>query len=148
MIFGVGVKILWNKPATHTRDCIFTLTPNIMDTAKLEAMLASGEDNALLRFTLGNVLFQQKKYAEAEPHLARAVELDPNYSAAWKIYGRTLGAAGKTPAAVAALTQGIEIASERGDVQAAKEMTVFLRRLEKLSADDLSADDLSADYAD
>ena len=106
-----------------------------MDTEKLEAMLAGGEDNALLRFTLGNVLFQQKKYAEAEPHLARAVELDPDYSAAWKIYGRTLGAAGKIPAAVTALNRGIEIASERGDIQAAKEMTVFLRRLEKQPTD-------------
>ena len=94
-------------------------------------MLARGEDNALLRFTLGNMLFQQKKYAEAEPHLARAVELDPKYSAAWKIYGRTLGAAGKTAEAAAVLTQGVRIASERGDIQAAKEMTVFLRRLEK-----------------
>lgn len=106
-----------------------------MDAEKLEAMLAGGEDNALLRFTLGNVLFQQKNYAEAEPHLARAVELDPNYSAAWKIYGRTLGAAGKIPDALAALKQGIEIASERGDIQAAKEMRVFLKRLEKQSAD-------------
>ena len=103
-----------------------------MDTAKLEAMLARGEDNALLRFTLGNILFQQKKYAEAEIHLARAVELDPGYSAAWKIYGRALGAAGKTPEAITALNQGIAVATQRGDIQAVKEMTVFLKRLEKL----------------
>lgn len=102
-----------------------------MDTATLEAMLARGEDNALLRFTLGNILFQQKQYAEAEPHLARAVELDPDYSAAWKIYGRTLGAAGKIPEAINAFKQGIATAERRGDIQAAKEMTVFLRRLEK-----------------
>lgn len=102
-----------------------------MDTAKLEAMLDGGADNALLRFTLGNALFQQKKYTEAETHLARAVELDPDYSAAWKIYGRTLGAAGKIAAAVAALNQGIEIASARGDIQAAKEMRVFLKRMDK-----------------
>ena len=114
-----------------------------MNTAKLEEMLAGGADNALLRFTLGNALFQQKQYAAAETHLARAVELDPDYSAAWKIYGRTLGAAGKIAGAVAALNQGIEIASARGDIQAAKEMRVFLKRLEKLSGDDLSAD-----YAD
>ena len=108
-------------------------TIHIMDTATLEAMLARGEDNALLRFTLGNVLFQQKKYPEAEPHLARAVELDPDYSAAWKIYGRTLGATGKIPEAINAFKQGIATAERRGDIQAAKEMTVFLRRLEKQS---------------
>ena len=111
-----------------------------MDTEKLEAMLAGGVDNALLRFTLGNILFQQKDYAEAEPHLARAVELDPGYSAAWKIYGRTLSAAGKISEAAAALKRGIGIASERGDIQAVKEMTVFLRRLEKQSVVDSSAD--------
>ena len=102
-----------------------------MDTAKLEAMLAHSEDNALLRFTLGNALFQQKKYAQAEPHLARAVELDPNYSAAWKIYGRTLGATGKLSEAITTFKQGIAVAEQRGDIQAAKEMTVFLRRAEK-----------------
>ena len=112
-----------------------------MDTAKLEAMLAGGVDNALLRFTLGNILFQQKDYAGAEPHLARAVELDPGYSAAWKIYGRTLGAAGKLPEAISALNQGIAVATQRGDVQAVKEMTVFLRRHEKQTLEDSSADD-------
>ena len=112
-----------------------------MDTAKLEAMLAGGVDNALLRFTLGNILFQQKDYAGAEPHLARAVELDPGYSAAWKIYGRTLGAAGKLPEAITALNQGIAVATQRGDVQAVKEMAVFLRRHEKQTLEDSSADD-------
>ena len=102
-----------------------------MDTEKLKAMLARGEDNALLRFTLGNALFQQKKYTEAETHLARAVKLNPDYSAAWKIYGRTLGAAGKVPEAINAFKRGIAIAEQRGDIQAAKEMNVFLKRLEK-----------------
>ena len=107
-----------------------------MNIPTLEAMLERGQDNALLRFTLGNLLFQQKKYAEAEPHLSRAVEMDPDYSAAWKIYGRTLAAAGKQPDAANAFKQGIAVAEGRGDIQAAKEMRVFLRRLEKLSADD------------
>ena len=107
-----------------------------MDTTTLEAMLAGGADNALLRFTLGNIFYQKKQYEKAERHLARAVELDPNYSAAWKIYGRTLGASGKKTEGVAALKQGIGIASERGDIQATKEMTVFLRRLEQQCADD------------
>ena len=120
-----------NKPETPADDCIFTLTPNIMDTAKLEDMLARGADNALLRFTLGNALYQQKKFAEAELHLGKAVELNPKYSAAWKIYGRTLAAGGKAPEAISAFKQGIAVAEARGDIQAAKEMTVFLRRLEK-----------------
>ncbi len=102
-----------------------------MDAAALENLLANGADSALLRFSLGNILYQQGEYAQAEQHLALAVEMDPGYSAAWKIYGRTLGAAGKTGAAKAALRQGIEAASGKGDIQAAKEMRVFLRRLER-----------------
>ena len=102
-----------------------------MDTSTLEGMLERGQDNALLRFTLGNLLYQQNDYTKAELHLSRAVEMDPDYSAAWKIYGRTLAAAGQHPEAARAFKQGIAVAEKRGDIQAAKEMTVFLRRLEK-----------------
>ena len=104
-----------------------------MDTSTLEAMLERGQDNALLRFTLGNLLYQKKDYTKAELHLSRAVEMDSDYSAAWKIYGRTLAAAGKHPEAARAFRQGIAVAEKRGDIQAAKEMTVFLHRVEKQS---------------
>ena len=102
-----------------------------MDPAKLEALLAAGQDNALLRFTLGNARYQERLFAEAERHLARAVELDPQYSAAWKMYGRALAAAGRPEPARAAFERGIAVARARGDVQAAREMTVFLKRLGK-----------------
>ena len=102
-----------------------------MNITTLEAMLERGQDNALLRFTLGNLLYKQKNYEKAALHLSRAVELDPDYSAAWKIYGRTLAATGELPEAARAFKQGIAVAEKRGDVQAAREMTVFLRRLEK-----------------
>ena len=102
-----------------------------MNITTLEAMLERGQDNALLRFTLGNLLYQEKDYANAGLHLSRAVEMDPDYSAAWKIYGRTLAAAGKHPEAAGAFKQGIAVAEKRGDIQAAKEMTVFLSRVEK-----------------
>ncbi len=105
----------------------------LMDTATLEAMLEQGQDNALLRFTLGNLLYQQQDYANAARHLARATELNPDYSAAWKLYGRTLTAAGRYPEASRAFQQGITVAEQRGDLQAAKEMQVFLRRVEKQS---------------
>lgn len=106
-----------------------------MDITTLEAMLERGQDNALLRFTLGNLLYQQNDYTKAELHLSRALEMDPDYSAAWKIYGQTLAATGKHPEAANAFKQGITVAEKRGDVQAAKEMKVFLRRLEKQPAD-------------
>ena len=96
-----------------------------------EAMLAKGQDNALLRFSLGNALFQAKRYEEAANHLASAVEQDPKYSAAWKIYGRSLSECGKHAEALGIFDQGIEVAEGRGDIQAAKEMRVFRKRAAK-----------------
>lgn len=96
----------------------------------LESMLAAGRDDALLRFTLGSAYLDEQP-ARAAEHLARAVALDPDYSAAWKIYGKALAAAGRDEEAKHAYRQGIATAERRGDVQAAKEMKVFLRRLER-----------------
>lgn len=96
-----------------------------------EKMLAAGRDNALLRFTLGNAYLGAGDAAKAVPHLQKAVEHDPSYSAAWKLLGRALNESGDTQAALAAYQQGIQIAEARGDKQAAKEMVVFAKRIEK-----------------
>lgn len=95
---------------------------------QLEAMLAAGKDNALLRFSLGELLLQDDEPAQAAEHLARAVAQDPQYSAAWKLYGKALAASGQPRAAVDAFDHGIEVATNRGDNQAKKEMTVFRKR--------------------
>jgi predicted Zn-dependent protease len=99
--------------------------------ASLEAMLNRGQDSALLRFSLGNEYLGANEYIPATEHLRRAVELDPEYSAAWKLLGRALTAQSAIAEAIDAYRRGIEIAAANGDRQAAKEMTVFLRRLEK-----------------
>ncbi len=97
-----------------------------------EKLLASGTDNAMLRFGLGSGYFEEGQIPQALLHLARAVQQDPGYSAAWKIYGKALAKAGRTVEAVEAYQQGIRAAEKKGDVQAAKEMRVFLRRLQKV----------------
>ncbi|MGA9164939.1 MAG: tetratricopeptide repeat protein [Thiobacillus sp.] len=95
------------------------------------AMLASGRDNALLRFSLGNAYLKQGDAVSAAEHLRRAVEHDPNYSAAWKLLGKALTDAEAWNEALAAYRQGIAVAEARGDKQAAKEMSVFAKRIEK-----------------
>jgi predicted Zn-dependent protease len=97
----------------------------------LEKLLASGKDNALLRFGLGNAYLQAGRWAEAIPHLERAVEFDPGYSAAWKLLGKSRAAAGDRDGALEAYRQGIAAAQRKGDKQALKEMEVFVRRLAK-----------------
>lgn len=94
-------------------------------------MLAGGRDNALLRFSLGNEYLKTGDAAAAAEHLRAAVNHDPGYSAAWKLLGRALAETGAVQEALAAYHDGIATAERKGDKQAAKEMTVFARRLER-----------------
>lgn len=95
------------------------------------AMLAGGRDDALLRYSIGNAYLKQGDAASAAEHLRRAVGHDPQYSAAWKLLGRALTESDRPDEALAAYRQGVAVAEARGDVQAAKEMSVFARRIEK-----------------
>ncbi len=99
--------------------------------ASFEKMLAAGKDGALLRFSLGNEYLKAGDAAQAAVHLARAVAQDPQYTAAWKLYGKALAAAGRGAEALAAYREGIAVAHAKGDKQAEKEMTVFARRIER-----------------
>jgi predicted Zn-dependent protease len=99
--------------------------------ANLEAMLARGQDSALLRYSLGGEYLKLNQPGTAAEHLLQAVAKDPKYSAAWKLLGKALADAGHKDEAIKAYEDGIKVAEEKGDKQAAKEMTVFLRRLQK-----------------
>ena len=97
----------------------------------LERLLSTGKDSALARFALGNEYLKAGEPQRAAGHLRRAVELDPKYSAAWKALGKALAAAGLHREALDAYRSGIAVAEGKGDMQAAKEMAVFARRIEK-----------------
>lgn len=101
----------------------------------LEGMLARGQDNALLRFSLGGAYLKAGDSDRAVAHLAQAVARDPQYSAAWKLYGKALSEAGRPADAIAAFDSGIRVAESKGDIQAAKEMRVFRKRAEKRLAE-------------
>ncbi|HEX7081178.1 MAG TPA: bacterial transcriptional activator domain-containing protein [Gammaproteobacteria bacterium] len=98
-------------------------------TSNLEALIASGKDSAMVRLALASRYWEAGDLERALPHAEAAVEKDPEYSAAWKLLGKILGAAGREGEAIAAYRRGIEVAERRGDRQAAKEMQVFLKRL-------------------
>ena len=97
----------------------------------LEALLARGQDTALLRYSLGGEYLKLNQFDKAAEHLRQAVEKDPKYSAAWKLLGKALSDAGRNDEAIKAYEDGIKVAEEKGDKQAAKEMAVFLKRLQK-----------------
>jgi len=96
-----------------------------------ERMLASGKDGALLRFSIGNEYAKLRDWHAAAESLARAVALDPAFTAAWKAYARSLQEMGRPMEALDAYRHGIAVAKQKGDRQAEKEMTVFARRIER-----------------
>ena len=99
--------------------------------ANLRAQCGGPRDGALLRFSLGNALLAAGDAAGSIPEFRQAVVFDAGYSAAWKLLGKACLAIDDKASAADAWRQGISVAQARGDKQAEKEMTVFLRRLEK-----------------
>ena len=99
--------------------------------ANLHKLIGTPRDGALLRFSLGNEYLKSGDAHRAQLHLREAVARDPLYSAAWKLLGKALAETGQAQAALDAYRQGIAAAENKGDKQAAKEMTVFARRIEK-----------------
>ena len=99
--------------------------------ANLQQFIGTPRDSALLRFSLGNEYLKSGDAHNAQLQLREAVARDPAYSAAWKLLGRALTETGQPQAALDAYRQGIAVAEKKGDKQAAKEMTVFARRIQK-----------------
>jgi predicted Zn-dependent protease len=105
------------------------MTPAVI--ANLQKLIGTPRDGALLRFSLGNEYLKSGDARAAQLQLREAVARDPAYSAAWKMLGKALAEDGQPQAALDAYRQGIAVAERKGDLQAAKEMTVFAGRIEK-----------------
>lgn len=99
--------------------------------ANLLKLVGTPRDGAVLRFSLGSEYLKCADFEAAAAHLGAAVEKDPGYSAAWKLLGSALAKSGRNDEALASYRKGIEAAERKGDKQAAREMAVFARRLEK-----------------
>ena len=96
-----------------------------------ESLLAEGKDTPILRFSLGSLYAKQGNLDLAIRHFGAALQQDPEYSAAWKHYAGALAEKGLTPEAARAYEDGIAVAEKKGDMQAAREMGVFLKRLRR-----------------
>ncbi len=96
-----------------------------------EAMLTQGKDSPMLRFGLGQAYLQAGTSGKAVEHLRAAITQKRDYSAAWKLLAKAHEQQGNLAAALQTYREGIEVAQHHGDLQAAKEMTVFARRIEK-----------------
>jgi len=99
--------------------------------SSLEKLLGTARDGALLRYSLGIEYAKTGDHTRAAQYLRDAVARDASYSAAWKALGKALQESGSSDEALEAYRRGIEAARAKGDRQAEKEMTVFMKRLEK-----------------
>ena len=97
----------------------------------LQLMLERGQDSPLLRYALGQECLKAGDLVAAIDHLRQAVDQNPRYSAAWKALGEAHARAGSPERAADVYERGIAAARAAGDIQAAKEMGVFLKRLRK-----------------
>ena len=104
----------------------------------LEKMLNGPRDGALLRFSLGNEYLKAGDPEKAANCFKNAVDRDNQFSAAWKALGKALLDSGEPTDALAAYERGISVAEAKGDIQAAKEMSVFAKRIRR-ALDEIAA---------
>ena len=96
---------------------------------ELQELLEDEPDDGLLNFTLGQEYLTAGDAAAALPHLEKVVAVDPRYTVAYRYLGTALEQLGRRDDAAAAWERGIAVAGETGDIQAGKEMSVFLDRV-------------------
>lgn len=72
-------------------------------------------DNELGHYRLGNLLMEDKQYAEAIQSFRRALELSPQFSKVYQLLGQALLANDQREEAITTLKKGFEVADERGD---------------------------------
>lgn len=92
-------------------------------------MLGQGPDNPLMRLSVGQAYVERGDSDKAVDHLQRALDMDPNYTAAWKWLGKALELDGRSGDAAEAFRNGIRVAEVKGDKQIQRELEVFLKRL-------------------
>jgi tetratricopeptide (TPR) repeat protein len=99
--------------------------------AQLRDILARDPGDATAWFGFGRALFDLDRPGEAIDAFRRALEIDPDYTAARRDLGRSLLASGAAQQAARTLREGIELAERTGDLQTGREMEVFLRRAQR-----------------
>jgi len=98
---------------------------------KLRELVRSEPDDALARFLLGREASGHGLHEEARDAFQAAVEIDPRYAAAYRHWGNALESLGCYDEAAAVYARGARVAERSGDLQAGKEMSAFLKRLER-----------------
>ena len=97
----------------------------------LRAFLKREPHDETAWYGLGRALLDLERPGEAADAFRRALAAKPDFTAAQRDLGKSLLAQGEPAGAVEAFRLGIALAERTGDLQAGREMAVFLRRAER-----------------
>jgi tetratricopeptide (TPR) repeat protein len=97
--------------------------------AQFRKMAAEDPDNDLGHYRLGQLLLEDKQYAEAIRSFRRALELSPQFSKVYHLLALALLHEDRRGEAVEVLRQGFAVADERGDFRSRDEMSRVLVEL-------------------
>lgn len=103
----------------HQRMAALALAAGDTATALSEYQLAVelNTDDAPLRTEYGTVLIALGKHADAEPHLLRAIELEPWYARSYALLGAAYEGLGKNAEAVAQYNRFMSLASQKHEMR-------------------------------
>ncbi len=96
---------------------------------RFENLLAQDPDNDMAHFSLAGAYKQAGRFAEAAASFDRCCVLNKDMSKAYQLGAECHLEAGNEPKAIEMLTQGVTIASGRGDAMPLKAMTELLTKL-------------------
>ena len=97
--------------------------------AQFRKMANDDPDNELGHYRLGQLLMEDKQYAEAINSFRRTLELSPQFSKVYHLLALCLLNGGDRDGAVTVLRQGYAVADERGDNMPRDEMARMLVEL-------------------
>lgn len=91
--------------------------------------VAANPDNELARYSLGTALFEAGRFADAEPHFARALELRPDWVLACIFQAKCLLRLGRAQEARGLLERGRACSIEQGHDAPIEEIDALLEML-------------------
>jgi Fe-S cluster biosynthesis and repair protein YggX len=97
--------------------------------AQFQKMATDDPNNELAHFSLGKVFAEAGDHRAAVDSYRRALALNQNISKVYQLLAQSLLKMGEEPAAIGALTAGVEVADRRGDLLPKNEMIAQLKEL-------------------
>jgi len=104
------------------------MTDNIDD---IKNLLKIYPNDVLLLTSLGKKYFNEYHNVEAINTFKQVIEINPEYTVAYRFLGKALMAVNNWAGAEDIYIEGIKMAEKTGDLQTKKEIEVFLKRIQK-----------------